>query len=359
MRLGFGLYRHMLDQEHYDFALQCGASDVVVHLVDYFNKGDEGRKDQPIGGLNGWGVAGDPEKIWEVDELVKLRREIESAGLRWYAIENFDPAHWHDILLDGPKREKQTEQIKQIIRNVGEAGIPVIGYNFSLAGVAGRVVGRTSRGNAECVVMRGIDEINTAPIQQGMVWNMWYDKPGPGVLPIIDHEELWRRLECFLQEVIPVAEAAGVRLAAHPDDPPLDRVRQQPRLVNKPHLYDRLLAAKPSYHNAIEMCLGTIQEMEGGDALAVADKYSRNINMMPYIHLRNVKGKVPYYQEAFIDEGDIDILAVLRVLRRNKFDGVIIPDHAPQMAGPGPWYSGMAFAMGYLNAAMKVVNSDF
>ncbi len=357
MKLGFGLYRHMLNQEHYDFALQCGATDLVVHLVDYFNLGEQKSKDQPIGGLNGWGVAGDTEKIWEVADLKALKAQIEQTGLRWHAIENFDPAHWHDILLDGPKRAKQLEQIKQIIRNVGEAGIPVIGYNFSLAGVAGRVTGRTSRGNAECVIMNGIQEVNTAPIQSGMVWNMWYAKPGAGTMPVASHEELWRRLERFLEEVVPVAEKAGVRLAAHPDDPPLDRVRQQPRLVNQPHLYDRLLAAKPSWHNAIEMCLGTIQEMTEGDVYEAADKYSRfgaeGLNMMPYLHLRNVRGKVPCYQETFIDEGDIDVLRIMRILKKNRFDGVIIPDHAPQMACAAPWYAGMAFAMGYLKAAMQ------
>lgn len=348
----------MLNQEHYDFALQCGATDLVVHLVDYFNKSDQQRNDQPVGGLNGWGVAGDPEKIWEVADLRKLRQEIEAAGLRWHAIENFDPAHWHDILLDGPLRGRQIEQVKQIIRNVGEAGIPVIGYNFSLAGVAGRVTGRTSRGNAECVVMNGIEEINTAPIQQGMVWNMWYEKPGTGVLPVISHEELWRRLERFLAEIIPVAEQAGVRMAAHPDDPPLERVRQQPRLVNQPRLYDRLLAARPGYHNAIEMCLGTIAEMTEGDVYEVVDKYSKGTNMIPYIHLRNVVGKVPFYRETFIDEGDIDVLRIMRILKRNRFDGVIIPDHAPQMTCPAPWHAGMAYAMGYLKAAMKITEEE-
>ena len=358
MKLGFGLYRHMLDEAHYDFAAQCGATHLVVHLVDYFNQGDQKTKDQPIGGLNGWGVAGDPDKIWEVADLKRLKSQIEAKGLVWYAIENFDPAHWHDILLDGPKRTKQIEQVKQIIRNVGEAGIPVIGYNFSLAGVAGRATGRTSRGDAECVVMNGLEEINTAPIRQGMVWNMWYDKPGESFLPEISSEELWRRLERFLQEIVPVAEEAGVRLAAHPDDPPLERVRGQPRLVNQPSLYDRLLAAKPSYHNSIEMCLGTVQEMTEGDVYEVANRYSKfpddlGRNMMPYVHLRNVSGKVPHYRETFIDEGDIDVLRVMRILKKNGYDGVIIPDHAPQMSCDAPWYAGMAFAMGYLKAAMQ------
>lgn len=359
MKLGFGLYRHMLDVAHYDFAVQCGATHLVVHLVDYFNKGDQKTKDQPIGGLNGWGVAGDPDRIWEVADLKKIKADIEARGLVWYAIENFDPAHWHDILLDGPKRAKQIEQVKQMIRNVGEAGIPVIGYNFSIGGVAGRITGRTSRGNAECVIMDGIDETNTAPIRQGMVWNMWYDKPGEGFLPEISQEELWHRLERFLEEVVPVAEKAGVRLAAHPDDPPLDRVRSQPRLVNQPDRYDRLLAAKPSYSNGIEMCLGTIQEMTEGNVYDVVDKYTKFsdkvLNMAPYIHLRNVIGKVPYYRETFIDEGDIDVARILSILKKNNYDGVIIPDHAPQMACPAPWYAGMAFAMGYLKAAIKTV----
>lgn len=356
MKLGFGLYRHMLDDAHFDFALQCGATHIVVHLVDYFNEGGQATKDQPIGGLNGWGVAGDPDKIWEVADLKRLKAQIEAKGLVWHAIENFDPAHWHDILLDGPKRAKQIEQVKQMIRNVGEVGIPVIGYNFSLAGVAGRVTGRTTRGNAECVIMDGIDESSTTPIQKGMVWNMWHDKPGEGVLPTISNEELWRRLEAFLAEVVPVAEQAGVRLAAHPDDPPLESVRDQPRLVNQPHLYDRLLAAKPSYNNAIEMCLGTIQEMTEGNVYEVADKYSKygdkGMNMMAYVHLRNVVGKVPYYRETFIDDGDIDVLKVMRILKKNNYDGVVIPDHAPQMNCAAPWYAGMAYAMGYLKAAM-------
>ena len=353
MKLGFGLYKHMLDQKHYEFALQCGATELVVHWVDYFHQGDQMTRDQPIGGLNGWGVAGDPDRIWEVSELLRVKNDIEKAGLHWYAIENFDPAHWYDILLDGPRRDHQIAQIQQIIRNVGKAGIPVIGYNFSLAGVTGRSTGKTSRGNAECVLMDGLSEATETPLPQGMVWNMWYGPPTGGIQPTITHEELWRRLKAFLEEVVPVAEASGVRLAAHPDDPPLDYVRGQPRLVHQPHLYDRLLSAYPSDNNTMEMCLGTISEMTEGDVYQVADRYSQGKHRMPYVHLRNVVGKVPHYRETFIDEGQIDVLRVLRILEKNGWDGVIIPDHAPQMSCDAPWYAGMAFAMGYLRAGMQ------
>ena len=79
--------------------------------------------------------------LWTYEELAALKRQINAAGLELEAIENFDPAHWHDVLLDGPRKGLQLENVKTIIRNVGRAGIPIFGYNFSIAGVAGRVKG--------------------------------------------------------------------------------------------------------------------------------------------------------------------------------------------------------------------------
>lgn len=157
MKLGLGLYRHMLTRDYYDFARQAGCTHVVVHLVDYFNRGTSNPRDnQPTGGkYEPWGVAGDPEKLWTVEDLKRLRSEIEDAGLVFAAIENLDPAHWHDILLDGPQRPQQIEKVKTIIRRMGEAGVPVLGYNFSLAGVCGRVTTHHGRGNAVIVGMDG------------------------------------------------------------------------------------------------------------------------------------------------------------------------------------------------------------
>lgn len=355
MKLGFGLYRHMLNQAHYDFARQCGASAVIVHLVDYFNTSERVPRDQPIGGLNGWGFAGDEDQIWTVEELRALRREINDAGLELYGIENFDPAHWYDILLDGPRRALHVEKIKQTLRNLGAAGIGCIGYNFSIAGVAGRKHGPIGRGNSIACYMDGLDAGNQTPIKKGMVWNMIYgEKLEEEELPSITHEELWRRLRAFLQEVTPVAEECGVRLAAHPDDPPLERVRQQPRLVYQPRMFDRILDAKPSPSNALELCLGTVAEMTEGCVYDTVDRYTRS-NAVAYIHLRNVAGKVPHYRETFIDEGDIDVLRVLGILKRNNYSGLIIPDHAPQMSCSAPWHAGMAFAMGYLQAGLRAV----
>jgi mannonate dehydratase len=238
------------------------------------------------------------------------------------------------------------------VRRVGEAGIPIIGYNFSIAGVCGRVTGRFARGGAVSV---GMDGPLDAPMPKGMVWNMVYDVNAPeGDAPPITHEELWRRLDDFLGEVLPVAEKAGVKLAAHPDDPPMPTMRGQPRLVYQPQLYQRLLDLHRSPANQLEFCLGSLAEMTDGDIYQTVDQYSRQ-RKLAYVHFRNVKGKVPHYRETFVDDGDIDMVRVLQILKKNQFDGVLIPDHTPQMTCDAPWHAGMAYAMGYMKAALQIV----
>lgn len=355
MKLGFGFYRHMLTPENFAFARQAGATHAVVHLVDYFHQGDgsgNARNDQPTGDLDGWGQAGDPDRLWNLNELLVIKSRLNEAGLVWEAIENFDPAHWFDVLLDGPRKARQLEGLKQMIRVVGEAGIPVIGYNFSLAGVCGRIKGPFARGGAVAVGMSGPVD---APLPLGMVWNMRYGAEAPsGTQPPVSSDELWKRLGDFLDACLPVAESAGVRLAAHPDDPPMPTMRGTPRLVYQPALYQRLLNLRPSPANALEFCLGTLAEMTEGDLYETVEQYSRQ-NAIAYVHFRNVRGKVPQYHEAFVDEGDIDMPRVLRILHRNGFSGVLIPDHTPQMTCEAPWHAGMAYAMGYMRAALDAL----
>src|SRR6516162_2029697 len=166
MKLGLGLYRHQLNDEHYRFARQCGCTHLVIHLVDYFRSSRSNKPgDQPVGDDSGWGLAGDPAKLWTFEEIAAIKRDINAAGLELEAIENFDPAHWHDVLLDGPKKTQQLESLKTTIRAVGRAGVPI-------AGVAGRIKGPFARGQAEAV---GMDGPFDKPMPRGMAWNMIYD----------------------------------------------------------------------------------------------------------------------------------------------------------------------------------------
>src|SRR5436305_14316251 len=148
MKLGLGLYRFMLTPDNFRFARQAGATHIVAHLVDYFN--NPALLSTGSGGQV-WGVSDNRNKLWSYEELRDLRAAVNAEGLELEAIENFDPSHWYDILLDGPRKKEQIENLKTIIRNMGRAGIPVMGYCFSLAGVWGSVEGEFAWGKATSV----------------------------------------------------------------------------------------------------------------------------------------------------------------------------------------------------------------
>ena len=355
MKFGLGLYGNMLNAENFRFARQAGATHIVAHVVGHFGALTDAAKDER---LKGFGISRPDGDIWTYEGMRDLRRAINAEGLELEAIENFEPAHWYDVLLDGPRKREQMEHLKRIIRDMGRAGIPVMGYNFSFAGVWGRVKTRAARGGAETV---GFHDPVQTPIPKGMIWNMVYDPETfdpdgrNGTVGEITQEQLWARLTEFLREMLPVAEEAGVKLALHPDDPPLPSLRGTARLVYQPHIYDRVLDVYDSPMNTLEFCLGTLSEMSEGDIYEVVDRYSR-LRKIAYIHFRNVRGKVPHYDEVFIDEGDVDMIRVLRILHRNGYDGLLIPDHTPAMSCAAPWHAGMAYALGYMRAAVKMID---
>ena len=358
MKLGLGLYGGMLDQSNFRFARQAGATHIVAHIVGNFNRNRQSTTEGSR--LQGFGLSDPEDHVWSYEGMRDLRAAVNAEGLELEAIENFEPAHWYDVLLDGPRRDAQMAHLKTIIRDLGRAGIPVLGYNFSIAGVWGRTQGTAARGGAPSV---GFHQTPDAPVPRGMVWNMVYDPElfdpdgGQGYVDPVTPEQLWSRYVWFLQELLPVAEEAGVRLALHPDDPPLPTLRGHARLVYQPQMYQRIFDTCPSPSNAAELCLGTVSEMAGGgDLYEWVDRYSQD-QRIGYIHFRNVKGKVPDYDEVFIDEGDADMIRILGILHRNQYPGVLIPDHSPAMSCDAPWHAGMAYALGYMRAAIRLIQA--
>jgi mannonate dehydratase len=357
MKLGLGLYRGLLTQDNYAFAKQAGVTHLIVHLVDYF----KGSNPVLASGPNrlGWGVTQNQDKPWTYEEIAAIKKDIEANGLTWEAIENFDPSHWYDVLLDGPNKVKQMEQLKRTIQAVGKAGIPIMGYNFSIAGVWGWTKGPFGRGGAKALVYDESKIDKSTPLPNGMVWNMVYDPDAPaGTVAPISSEEIWQRLEWFLSQILPVAEESGVRMALHPDDPPTDQLRGGARLVNRPQKYQKMLDLVPSSASALEFCLGSLSEMptDGAtmDVYEATEQFAR-AGRIAYVHFRNVRGKVPLYQEVFVDEGDIDMLRVVQILHEANYDGVLIPDHTPEMTCAAPWHAGMAYALGYIRCALQAV----
>jgi mannonate dehydratase len=350
MRLGLGFYRQQLTPENLRFARQAGASSIVAHLVDYAATLNPAMRRSDVG----MGVTHRGGRLWTVDELAEVKALAEDAGLELAAVENFDPAHWHDVLLDGPRRDDQIADLAETIRRVGAVGIPCIGYCFTLAGVSALKRGPYARGEAETYFFDADPELTEQPIPRGQVWNMTYDLEAEGELGEVTVEQMWDRLERFLADLVPVAEEAGVTLAAHPDDPPVRRLRGTGRLLCSTDDLARLLTTVDSPRNALELCQGTIAEMAGSDPYEAIDRFSA-AGRVAYVHLRNVRGTVPAYTERFLDEGDVDVLRSLRILRDNGFDGVLIPDHTPHMSCAAPWHAGMAFALGYMTAALRAL----
>jgi mannonate dehydratase len=348
MKVGLTLFGELLSDDGARFAAQVGASHVVAHLTNYGRNADpssylQGGVGPVLGNCSG-------ERLWTYEEMADLVGMLRSHGLELAALENFSPNFWYDVLLDGPERNSQIEGLKRLVRDAGRAGIPCIGYNFSIAGVWGWVRRPVARGGAMTVSF-DMDKIDhEAPMPDGMVWNMRYRDERPGAPAVrVSDEELWRRFGYFLSELVPVAEEAGVKLAAHPDDPPAQVLRGTARLVNEPSKYDRLVSIIDSPANALEFCIGSLQEMPVGDIYATTRSFARR-RKIAYVHFRNVRGKVPNYHETFVDDGDIDMPEIVRILRDENYDGVLIPDHTPEMSCAAPWHAGNAYAVGYMRA---------
>lgn len=354
MKLGLGLYRDMLDRDHMRFARQCGCTHLIIHLANYYSGGDANIV-TATDATHNYGVSTAHDPIWQEDSLRGLQRMAAEEGLEIYGIENFDPADWYDVLLDGPRRAEQMENLKAIIRRTGRLGIRAFGYNFSLAGVWGHQKRAAARGGATSTCFdASLLDLN-APIPNGQVWNMTYAPGDGGFMPPVSSAELWDRLKRFLDEMLPVAEEAGVELALHPDDPPMPELRCTPRMVCQPSLYDRLISLNPSPANMLEFCMGSLQEMTEGNLYDEIDHFAGE-KRISYVHFRNVRGKVPCYDEVFLDEGDIDMLRALSRFQANGFEGVLIPDHTPLITCRAPWYAGMSYALGYMRAAFTMLD---
>jgi len=351
MKVGFGLYKNSLNKDNYKFVNQIGATHIVAHLTNYFSGSNP---EISSGEENGWGIC-ENEPIWDIELLSGLKKEINENGLELEAIENFNPLHWYDILLDGPEKFKQIENLKKLLQNMGKVGIPIMGYCFSLAGVWGWERGEYARGNAESVALIEGSRDLQEPIPDGMIWNMRYREGNPNKhVPITKEKEVWERLKFFLDQLLPIAEENNVILAAHPNDPPLPVMRRTGRILKNPSEYEDLININKSSSNKIEMCLGSIQEMKEPGLEKYLDKFSKE-NRIGYIHFRNVKGKVPSYTEAFVDDGDINMVKVIKILKKNNFNGVIIPDHTPALNCSAPWHAGMAFAVGYIKGLINSI----
>jgi mannonate dehydratase len=277
------------------------------------------------------------------DALAAVCDRVRQFGLQVSVIEDHLPIE--NIILGNERRDEEIEEMRQLIRSMAAAGIPICCYNF----MAGTDWVRTrldvlERGGA-LVTAFDLAEVEGAVSLTDEAQRVGSDR--------IEAGALWENLEYFLQAVLPTAEACGVTLAMHPDDPPLPEFLGRARIMHTVESFERLVQLAPSPSNAICFCQGTFAEM-GEDIPAAIRRLGPHIR---YVHFRDVRGTRERFVETFHDNGQTDMAAAMRAYREIGFEGPIRPDHVPQLAGeedgpPGYTMLGRLFAFGYMRGLM-------
>jgi len=295
-------------------------------------------------------VWGGPDTGMGYLDLDTLRGAVEffgSHGLTLGVIENVPMQFYDQIMLGLPGRDRQIDHFCRTLENMGQVGIPVLGYHWmALGGLTSDIV--RVRGGA---VSRHFDL--QAALQNPLASLDWYRPPAPGSsihLPDreIPKEEMWEHLAYFLERVLPVAEASGVKLAAHPDDAPIPSFMGVARILSSLDDFQRLINLSPSPSNGIDFCQGTFSEMPGVDVIAAIRHFGRQ-GKIHFAHFRDTRGDVPVFTEVFMDEGDVDMVSAWQTFNEIGFDGLIRADHTPHVWGDNRYAQrGFAFEIGYM-----------
>jgi len=291
---------------------------------------------------------------WSVDGLVRLRKHVESFGVTLDAVPlpmSSSPvakAEYPEIFLDKSiARDKAIDEICQMIRNAGKAGIPLLKYNFTFLGVV-----RTDKAHG-----RG------GALDPNFIYSK--AKPTPAVTQagLITAEENWARIEYFLSRVVPVATECKVKLALHPNDPglPQDRPYQGIHAVlSSVEGLKRFVATIPSPYHGLNFCQGTICEMLKDPNKEIGDiiRYFGTRGKIFNVHFRNIKGGFLNFQECFPDEGDVNMIAALRAYKEVGFQGMIMPDHVPLIESDVERARAFSFCFGYIQALLQVSKQE-
>lgn len=280
------------------------------------------------------------EEWWTYDSLLRTRNRFADHGLSLDVVEDRPPMS--KTVLGREGRDDEIETVKRLLRNMGQVGIDTYCWVWTENPVG---VLRTS----DVVPLRG-DSRSTA-------YDHELSERAPKYPVEITEAELWENLEYFLEEIVPVAEEAGVDLALHPDDPPVESVRGVPRLVNSVENIRRILDLYDSPNHGLTFCQGNFSAM-GAD---VPETIRRVGDRIHFIHFRDVMGSSEEFIETWHDEGQTDMLAAMNAYRDVGFDGPIRPDHVPKMLGEadreetqaGYTDMGRLFAVGYIKGLLE------
>ena len=328
MRVGLGQFQKVTESR-LRFIKQCGCDDFQLNTPELPGKDS-----------------------WEYEDLASLVSQAERADLRLIAIENV-PRHFYDrIMLGQPGREKQLANMVRTVRNIARAGIPYLGYAFMPAGVWRTAQDTPVRGGAMATSFRLSTARTVGPGDQSS-YAIWAGSP-------VDREytedEIWENYCWYLERILPVCEEVGLRLALHPDDPPVPTLGGVGRVFRNFENFRRAMETFDSPMHGLDFCHGCWSEMRAGEGVAEAIRYFGERGKIFYVHFRDVQGPVDQFTECYLGDGNCDPVESVRALRQVGFRGFVIPDHVPRMVGDGRWcHRGRAWTVGYIQALIAAV----
>ncbi len=316
MRVAIGQFSELTDEQMI-FAQQCGLSDVQMNTPKM--PGDE---------------------RWEYEDLAKAVARAAEFGQRLICLENVPVRFYDKIMLGADGRERQMENMAATVRNMGKAGIPILGYHWMPNSVWRTNSQEPIRGGAISNSFN-LEIANERPMTHGRIYT---------------EEEMWANYDWYLSRILPVCEEAGVRFALHPDDPPVPMLGGVARLFHCFENFKRALDTHPSPMHGLDYCHGCWSEMRGGEGVLESIEYFGTRGRIFYVHFRDVQGTAENFTECFINEGNSNPAAVMRKLRDVGFNGFIIDDHVPHMVNDSPWgHRGRCYSTGYILGLMDAV----
>jgi mannonate dehydratase len=294
------------------------------------------------------------DESWSVESLTRLRERVESHGLTLDVVPlplSSSPiarSENPDILTAGPNRDKQIDDMCQMIRNLGRAGIPQAKYNLTLIGVV-RIESTPGRGKAT--------RYST------FVYDGAKQEPPLTMAGRLDADTYWERITYFLERVVPVAEESKVKIGCHPQDPGMPKGKGWQGVETVLGSVDGLkkfVSIKENPYHGLNFCQGTVSEMleKPGEEIYDVIRYFGSRKKIFNVHFRNIEGKFLNFRETFIDNGSVDMLKAARVYKEVGYDGMLMPDHVPRVEGDKDEAQGFAFAIGYIKALIAAVSAE-
>jgi mannonate dehydratase len=323
-----------LTDENMAYLKQLGVNHLTVAFLELAT--DEPKGKSTLSGLR-------LGEYFKTEDLVALKKWVESRGLELSAIGTSPFRNWEKIMLGQPGRDEQIENWNKTLRNMGKAGIPQLQYGWMLNAGAWIPLWRTSaenvgRGGTK-IVRFDYEVARKAPVTS-------YGE--------ISEETMWDNLTYFLKAVIPVAEEAGVMMVLHPCDPQVPSIASIARIIRSIESYDCVFKIIPSKANSMTFCLGCFAQMLDARGVFRAIRHFGRQGRIGYVHFRGVRGTLEKFDEVFPDEGKLDMLKTLKMLKEVGYDGIVQPDHAPHTISDTEYgHISHAFQIGYLKGILQ------